>query len=106
MENWIKEAAMPVYYQARIAQINLAIEMAILGKSKLSPLALSIPMLGSLRIRHLLNNLGAISTTFLDVGSHVAGSYCSTVYKNENLKYSAAVDSWESDAITGRCCYK
>jgi hypothetical protein len=87
-------------------QIESCIEMAVKKESKLSPLALSIPMLGSLRIRHLLNNLGAISNSFLDVGSHVAGSYCSAVYKNDNLKYSAAVDSWESDAITGRSCYQ
>jgi len=90
----------------KIQQIDNAIEMAIKRESKLTPLALSIPMLGSLRIRHLLNNLGAISTTFIDIGSHVGGSYCSTVFKNENLKYSAVVDSWESDAATGRSCYQ
>lgn len=104
--DWLKEAAMPIYYQARKAQIDLAIEKAIRFDSKLSALALSIPMLGSLRIRHLLNNLGSICSSFLDAGSHVGGSYCSTVYKNENLKYSAVVDSWASDAETGRSCYQ
>lgn len=89
----------------KIEQIESCIQMAYKRESKLSPLALSIPMLGSLRIRHLLNNLGAISTSFIDVGSHVGGSYCSTVYKNDNLEYSAVIDSWESDAITGRSCY-
>ena len=90
----------------KIEQIESCIQMAYKRESKLSPLALSIPMLGSLRIRHLLNNLGAISTSFIDVGSHIGGSYCSAVYKNDNLKYSAVVDSWASDETTGRNCFQ
>jgi hypothetical protein len=85
----------------KIEQIELAIEKAIKRESKITPLALSVPMLGSLRIRHLLNNLGAISTKFIDIGSHVGGSYCSAVFNNDNLKEVAAVDSWESDATEG-----
>jgi hypothetical protein len=81
----------------KIELIDEAIEKAIRRESKLTPLALSVPMLGSLRIRHLLNNLGAISSRFIDVGSHRGGSYCSTVFKNPNIVYACAVDSWESD---------
>jgi hypothetical protein len=85
----------------KIEQIEEAIEKAIRRESKLTPLSLSVPMLGSLQIRHLLNNLGAISTSFIDVGSHVGGSYCSAVFKNNNLKDVAAIDSWESDITEG-----
>lgn len=81
----------------KIEQIDEAIEKAIRLESKLTPLALSVPMLGSLRIRHLLNNLGAISTKIIDCGSHRGGSYCSMVFKNRNLIHACAIDSWESD---------
>lgn len=85
----------------KIEQIQAAIFYAEQRQSKITPLALAVPMLGSLQIRHLLNNLGAISTNFLDVGSHVGGSYCSAVFKNNNLDNAFAVDSWESDATDG-----
>jgi hypothetical protein len=85
----------------KIELIEQAIEKAINRESKLTPLAMSVPMLGSLQIRHLLNNLGAISSSFLDVGSHRGGSYCSAVFKNNNLDDAAAVDSWASDLTEG-----
>lgn len=85
----------------KIELIENAIEKAIRRESKLSPFAMSVPMLGSLQIRHLLNNLGAISSSFIDVGSHVGGSYCSTVFNNNNLDDVAAVDSWASDITEG-----
>ena len=86
---------------SKVELIEEAIEKAIRRESKLTPFAMSVPMLGSLQIRHLLNNLGAISKSFLDVGSHRGGSYCSAVFKNNNLDDVAAVDSWASDAING-----
>ena len=86
---------------SKIELIEEAIERAIRRESKLTPFAMSVPMLGSLQIRHLLNNLGAISKSFLDVGSHRGGSYCSAVFKNNNLDDVAAVDSWASDVING-----
>src|SRR5882762_1491374 len=85
----------------KIELIQSAIIMAERRESKITPLALAVPMLGSLQIRHLLNNLGAISTNFLDIGSHVGGSYCSAVFKNNNLDNAFAIDSWESDATDG-----
>lgn len=85
----------------KIEQIQEAIFYAEQRRSKITPMALAVPMLGSLQIRHLLNNLGAISTRFLDVGSHVGGSYCSAVFKNDNLNKACAIDSWESDRTEG-----
>lgn len=83
----------------RIEQIQLAIGKAMCHDSKLTPLALAVPALSAINIRHLMNNLGAISTKYLEHGVHKGGLYCSTIFKNDNLTHITAVDSWESDAI-------
>lgn len=85
----------------KIDQIKIEIEKALRRESNLTPLALSVPMLGSLNIRHLLNNLGSISTSFCEVGSHVGGSFASAVFRNKNLKHAIAIDSWASDLTNG-----
>lgn len=82
----------------KIQQIQLAIDNANLFKSKLSDECKNVPFLGSLKIRALLNHIGAIGEHFLEVGSHKSGSFCSTIYGNENLKSITAIDSWDSDA--------
>lgn len=76
--------------------INLAIERAIARQSKLTPDALRVPMLGSLQIRHLLNNLGGLASHYLEHGVHKGGSFCSTIFQNQLLT-ATAVDSFESD---------
>lgn len=65
--------------------------------SKLTPDALMVPALSSLNIRHLMNNLGAICTNYLEVGVHKGGLFCSTLFKNENIKFAYAIDNWASD---------
>jgi len=85
----------------KIEQIQNAIEKALRRESKLTPLALSIPILGSLNIRHLLNNLASISSVFAENGSHVGGSFCSAIFRNYNLKQAIAIDSWASDVTEG-----
>jgi hypothetical protein len=77
----------------KIDQIKQAIEKAIRHESKLSPEALSVPSFTSIKIRHLLNNLGAISTNYLDCGSHLGGSYCSAVFQN-NLANGVMIDNF------------
>lgn len=79
------------------ASIGLCIDQAIERKSKLTPLALSVPALSSLRIRHLMNLLGNISCNYLEVGVHKSGLFCSTICGNPNLGAVTAIDSWESD---------
>lgn len=79
-----------------ILAIELAIDGALKRQSKIDEVALSVPMLGSLNIRHLLNNLGYISNHYLDVGPHKGGSFCSAVYKNKLLS-ATAVDCFASD---------
>lgn len=81
----------------KIEQITEAIEKALRRESKLTPLAMSVPALSSLNIRHLMNNLGAISTRYVEIGSHRGGSLCSTVFKNDNLISATAIDSFLSD---------
>lgn len=78
-----------------------AIEKAFKRESNLKSEAFDVPMLGSLQIRHLLNNLGSISTKFMEVGSHRGGSFASAVYENHNLKTTVAIDSWLSDETEG-----
>jgi hypothetical protein len=63
--------------------IEAAINKAILEESKLDDAALSVGGFTSVKIRHLLNNLGSISTAYFEVGSHIGGTYISTCYKNE-----------------------
>jgi hypothetical protein len=77
----------------KIEQIQIAISNADRMQSGLSKECFDVPMLGSLKIRHLLNNLGAISTEYLECGSHRGGSFCSTV-NNNNLVIATAVDSY------------
>src|ERR1700685_2681250 len=81
----------------RVASIKSCIYAAIERKSKLTPLALSVPALSSLNIRHLMNNLGNLSLNYLEHGVHKGGLFCSTICANPNLKYVTAVDCWESD---------
>ncbi len=76
--------------------IDLAVERAIARQSKLSPDAMRVPMLGSLQIRHLLNNLGGLASHYLEHGVHKGGSFCSTIFMNPLLT-ATAVDSFESD---------
>lgn len=84
--------------QQKIEAIKLAIEKADRFESKLSDAAKDVPFLGSLKNRALLNNLGSLGTRYLEIGNHKGGSYCSTVFDNNNLKSATAIDSFESDA--------
>ena len=88
--------------EEKIIAIQDCIQRSIKRQSKLDDTALGIPGLMSLNIRHLLNNLGSISTIYGEVGIHVGGSFCSTIYKNSNLKEAVGIDSWLSDDTEGK----
>lgn len=83
----------------KIQLIKDAIEKADRFESKLSQGAIEVPFLGSLKIRALLNNLGAISKRYLEIGSHKGGSFCSAIYNNYNLETFIAIDNWKSDEL-------
>lgn len=77
----------------KIEQIKIAIGKADRFESKLQGDVLDVPSLTSLKIRHLLNNLGAISTNYLEVGSHRGGTLSSVLYKND-LFTAVAIDNY------------
>lgn len=84
---------------SKVELIEQAIEKALRRDSKLTPLAMAVPALSSLNIRHLMNNLGSISERYLEHGTHKGGLFCSTICANPNLKNITAVDSWASDQV-------
>lgn len=77
----------------KVEQIKKAIQNAEQHNSKLVGDVLEVPSFCSIKIRHLLNNLGEISTNYLECGSHLGGHYCSVVYGN-NLKRATAIDNY------------
>lgn len=79
---------------SKIEAIKHAISEANFFRSKLTPEALGVPGFTSLKIRHLMNNLGAISTNFLEVGSHKGGTFCSAAFQNPNLQFITAIDNF------------
>jgi len=85
----------------KIELIKEAIEKAKNHQSKMDEKAWSVPALSSLKIRHLMNNLGAISTRYFECGVHVGGLFSSTIRNNPNLTIATANDSFESDVTNG-----
>lgn len=88
----------------KIKAIKEAIEKAKSHQSKMDETAWSVPALSSLKIRHLMNNLGAISTKYLECGVHIGGLFCSTI-ANNSLLTATANDSFASDE-TGEIKYE
>lgn len=82
----------------KIDQIKHAIHEANLFRSKLTPEALAVPGFTSLKIRHLMNNLGAISRNYLEIGSHKGSTLCSALFQNETLTHATAVDNFSEFA--------
>jgi hypothetical protein len=83
--------------EQKIEAIKNAIEMAKNHQSKMDQVAWDVSALSSLKIRHLMNNLGAISTRYFECGVHKGGLFCSTIRNNGNLLYTTANDSFASD---------
>lgn len=81
----------------KIALIKDCIERAKNHQSKMDEVAWSCPALSSLWIRHLMNNLGSISTRYMECGVHVSGLFSSAIRNNHNLISATANDSFESD---------
>lgn len=78
----------------KIDQINLAFERSERLESKLTPECFEIGGFTSPKIRHLMNNLGEISTNYLEVGVHRGATFLAAVFKNHNLETSTAVDNF------------
>ena len=85
----------------KIEQIQHAISEANFFRSKLTPEALGVPGYTSLKIRHLMNNLGAISTRMCEIGTHKGGTFCSAIFGNDNLEEATAVDNFSEFSEEG-----
>lgn len=86
--------------EQRIEAIKEAIEKAKNHQSKMDHVAWSVPALSSLKIRHLMNNLGAISTRYFEAGVHRGGLFSSTI-RNNNLLSAVSNDNFASDEVEG-----
>lgn len=78
----------------KIKLIKEALEKADKFESKLSNDVLAIGGFTSDKIRHLLNNLGTLSTNVFEIGSHRGSTFCSTIYGNENIKNATCCDNF------------
>ena len=85
----------------KIQAIKEAIEKAKNHQSKMDQTAWGVPALSSLKIRHLMNNLGAISTIYMEHGTHKGGIFCSVLRNNPNIEIAYWGDSFASDKVTG-----
>lgn len=82
---------------SKLEQLKQIIDTALqgAGKSKLNNEVIdSVGGFTSPNIRHLMNNLGAISTHYVECGSHVGSTLISTGYKNDNLKSAIGIDNF------------
>ena len=64
------------------------------GKSKLTEAQFDVGGFISPNVRHLYNNLGAISEHYWECGSHAGSSLVSVVYGNDNIKSATGVDNF------------
>lgn len=81
----------------KITLIKDCIERAKNHQSKMDQVAWDVPALSSIKLRHLMNNLGSISTRYIECGVHISGLFSSTIRNNPNLLSATANDSFESD---------
>lgn len=89
---------------SKIEQIKEAIKNAANLESKLNDAIEPLKVGGftSVRIRHLLNNLGAISENYFEIGSHIGCSLVSTRFGNANLKSAIGCDNFSEFQNDGR----
>lgn len=75
-------------------KIKEAVENALKGQSKLANEAtFEIGGFTSPAIRHLMNNLGAIATSYFEIGTHMGSLTLATLYNNQHLS-STICDNW------------
>ncbi len=77
----------------KIELINEAFEKAERLESKLMPACFSIGGFTSPKIRHLMSNLGAISTNYLEIGVHRGATFEAAIFRNK-LETATAVDNF------------
>ena len=88
-----------------VEQIKEAIRKADLMESDHGAETYGVPALTSLKIRHLLNNIGRLGSKYLECGVHKGGTHTATISGNWNLREIVAIDSFESDLATDDKAY-
>lgn len=84
----------------KLELLKVAIENADESISHLPGEQFAVPALTSLKIRHLLNNIGKLGNNYLEVGVHRGGTFTASVAGSVNLEKITAVDSFLSDVTS------
>jgi hypothetical protein len=84
----------------KIEQIKLAIENSYKEESKITEECFTIGGYTTPKVRHLMNNLGAISNQYLEVGTHRGSLFIAAGYENPNLTL-IAIDNFSELAEDG-----
>jgi len=79
--------------QPKIADIEAAILRAECKESNLDAETLAIGGMTGEKIRHLMNNLGAISSNYFEIGTHRGSLYFSTIQSN-SLDHAICCDDF------------
>ena len=82
---------------SKVELLATAIDNGINLMSELPAAQMGVPALTSIRIRHILNNIGKLAEIHLECGVHKGGTYTATIANNSNIKTSCAIDSFASD---------
>ena len=77
-----------------VDQLKDAVRKAQALESKLDPACFEIGGFTSPCIRHLMNNLGALSTRYLEIGVHRGATFVSSLYKNLEIEQAVAIDNF------------
>lgn len=84
-----------------VEHVKQSIARAEQNQSKLTANAINVPSFTSLKIRHLLNNLGSMmGLHYLEIGVHKGGTFVAANFQNA-LESSMAVDNWSEFAQGG-----
>lgn len=81
----------------KVEQLKKAIKDGCNLISTLPESQMDVPALTSIRLRHILNNIGKLGKLHLECGVHKGGTYTATIAGNGNITTSYSVDSFESD---------
>jgi hypothetical protein len=73
--------------------VDIAINKAYSGLSKLTKEILEIVGMSSALNRHLLNNLGEGKKNYLEIGVNKGSTFISSLYQND-IKEAWAIDNW------------
>ena len=79
-----------------INHVQLSIDHAEKGRSKLTPSVLGVPGMTSHKVKHFLNNVCSMKNiNYLEIGVWQGATFTAALYKNDNaIKAAVAIDDW------------